>query len=505
MATSRILPEIDTSFGKIVERLLKSMGSRLDTNVGSIARTLAEAYAHEMAIYYGMLDLSHASGYLDTAEGGALDNVVAILGITRARAGRLTGHVELSRTSPAPEDIGIPVGFRIRGDSETETIPEVATSAEAVLRRGETRVVVAVQEVEYDPKLASVTPLINPGNLTVMPRPLLGVEAVTNPGPLRRSSEDESDAELRARARVALREGEAGTLESIAAAVRKEGVRQVTVREPQDGRAGVVEVVVGDPDFASSPATIKAVEEAIREVKPAGIRVRLLYAKTVYFQPRFAVEPADPRLDDAGFDRLRRGLLDEIVKFGARQPIGETIRRRRLEAALFNHPGVRDVGEIRMRTFTWGVDTAGQPALVPETAKRETGAQGDWELSSLETAVFDLDAKAPEILRMRPRTYRFTLIVAVPKEDRRSVDDMRAAIRDGISAYGVWLATLRTSQVNWVDLESKLKEKAGISELRRALVADETGLSSELTKARPFLLNDDARLEAGSVEVVKSV
>src|SRR4029078_12743682 len=113
-----IIPEVETSFSKIVERLLESMGTRLDSNTGSIARTLAEAYAREMATFYAMLELSHESGYLDTAKGGALDNVVALLGITRARAGRLTGSVEFSRTSPAPDDIGIPSGTRVTGSGD---------------------------------------------------------------------------------------------------------------------------------------------------------------------------------------------------------------------------------------------------------------------------------------------------------------------------------------------------------------------------------------------------
>lgn len=498
---SSILMKVDTSFSKIVERLLESMGSRLDTNAGSIARTLAEAYAREMATFYQMLELSHASGYLDTAQGGALDNVVAILGIKRARAGRLIGYIELSRSSAAPDDISIPARVQVTGADDAAATPMFATTTAAVLRRGDTRVVVPVQEEDYDPLVASTTPVINPGTLTMMPHPLLGIDGVSNLAPLRRGSEDESDEDLRSRARVALREGEGGTLAAIAAAVRKEGVRQVTVREPEGGPPGVIEVVIADRDFGAIPGAVTRVEQAIRESKAAGVRAKLFYAKTVYFQPRLAVEPADPNLEDAGFDVLRRALEDDIARFGARQPVGETIRRRRLEATLFGNPAVRNVGEITMRTFVWDLDAAGKRGLVAETKDRQLGAQGDWVLSPLETAVFDVAMKPPEITRLRPPTYRFALLVAVTREERRTTDTLRQAVRDGLAAYAGWLAKNFSTTVRLAELGSKLAEQAGISALRSVLLTAPSGLSIKLGPTE-YSLAADFRLEAGSIEVV---
>src|SRR6185436_6807225 len=104
-----------TSYSAVVDRLLESMGPTMDTTPGSVVRTLVEAYAREMAVFYGMLALAHRSGYIDTAEGAALDSVVAVLGIKRARGGRLTGQVEFSRAVPAAADIGIPAGRTVTG------------------------------------------------------------------------------------------------------------------------------------------------------------------------------------------------------------------------------------------------------------------------------------------------------------------------------------------------------------------------------------------------------
>ena len=53
-----------------------------DRNVGSVTRTLAESFAREFAVLYQQLLLVYKSGFIDTAQKDALDQVVAILGET---------------------------------------------------------------------------------------------------------------------------------------------------------------------------------------------------------------------------------------------------------------------------------------------------------------------------------------------------------------------------------------------------------------------------------------
>ncbi len=482
----------DTSFGKIVERLLDGLGPGIDKNPGSIARTMVESYAREMALFYEMVELSHASGYLETAKGGALDNVVAILGIKRAPAGRLVGHVEFSRVSAAPDDISIPVNFIVMLEDEDKSL-EVATAAESVLLRGDKRVVVPVQQVGEDPEAPAV---VDPGKLTRMPRTILGIDAVTNPAPLRRNSVDESDDDLRARARVALREGEKGTLEAIASGVRKLGVQQVTVREPEGGPPGIVEVVIGDRDFSKDADRIERVRQTISSSKAAGIRVKLLYAQTVYFQPVFAIEPVDPNLDDAGFARLQRSLFEIIEKFGKAQPVGQTVRRRRFEAAIFSESAVLNVGDIKMNTFVWGTND-----LRPEKRDRERDAARDWELGSLETAAFDVAIKPPIITRLRPPTYRFALTVAVPKG--RTSDEVRGAVRDGVKSLAGSFGNKPSNKFGYQDLERALIEKAGITNLRSAFMTSHDGSTIALNRVDTYSFDVGFRLVVGSIEVVE--
>ena len=98
---SAIYDDKDISFAGVVERLLGFAGRSGDA-VGGVARTLLEAVARELAIFYATLDAAHRSGFLDTAEGIALDNVVAILGVRRARAGRRCGCSAARRAEPHP-------------------------------------------------------------------------------------------------------------------------------------------------------------------------------------------------------------------------------------------------------------------------------------------------------------------------------------------------------------------------------------------------------------------
>ncbi|WP_240356517.1 baseplate J/gp47 family protein [Myxococcus eversor] len=487
-----LIPPETTTFSAIVERLLENMGPGTDPNAGGMARTLAEAYAREMATFYAMMELAHRSGYLDTAEGAALDNVVAVLGLKRARAGRLTGEVELSRAAPAPEDIGIPAGRQLTGlAADGKPLPLFETLEDATLSKGDTRVLIPVQEIQDDSGAAVESPpVINPFRLTLMPRPILGIEAVTNPAPLRRGSDDETDENLRARARTALRDGEKGTLESIAAAVRQQGVQQVTVREPADAPPGVVDVLVGDTDFESDVEGVLRVKAAIQETKAAGIHVRIQYAKTIFFQLDFQVEPTNPEMDEATFDRLRRELQQTLALYMRELAVGASVSRRKLEALLFGNPAVRRVSELLAATFVWGTDseTSLQKVLVLEPGGREYGANRDWKMEPLEAARIDLDLKPPRITRLRAPTWRLSLVVSLSNGEARTPEQVREALRGALEVYAARLsedAQLgREAKLTFDSLQQSLKTQARIEALLGCDVTLDTGLTVSLVVAQ---------------------
>ena len=183
-----------------------------DLQTGSVVRTLAEAVALEMAGLYAQLEAVYQSGFVDTAGGSSLDKVVALLGIARVRAGgRRRGGVHRAPNSRGA--ITLPAGTRITtadGDIEYETTATVTMAPPQKTIR-----VVARDLEPNDPLPADA--------LTVLPVPIDGIAAVTNPAPTAVATQDETDTELRTRAKNFLYGSERATLGALKNAFRARG------------------------------------------------------------------------------------------------------------------------------------------------------------------------------------------------------------------------------------------------------------------------------------------
>ena len=70
------------------------------------------------------------------------------------------------------------------------------------------------------------------GTLTVLPAPIAGIAGVTNPAPTALTAQDETDAELRMRAKNFLHGSERATLGSIKEAIARQGITADVV-EPE--------------------------------------------------------------------------------------------------------------------------------------------------------------------------------------------------------------------------------------------------------------------------------
>ena len=84
MALERVYRKKD--FAEVVDALLTDIGSGMggrialtDANEGSVVRTLAEAFARELAVCYEQLDVVYRNAYLETANGAALDKALELL------------------------------------------------------------------------------------------------------------------------------------------------------------------------------------------------------------------------------------------------------------------------------------------------------------------------------------------------------------------------------------------------------------------------------------------
>jgi uncharacterized phage protein gp47/JayE len=299
-----------------------------DLNVGSVVRTLLEAFAKEQAITYAQLNLAYDSAFVETASGSSLDRVVALLGYKRFRAGRPVGTVTFSRRAGAIGEITIPAGTPV-----TDTADKVRyeTVESRLMRAGETTAEIAVRGS------ADNTPPVDANVLTVIQRAIAGLDTAVNERPTSRATNDETDTELRARARDALMSSNKGTLGALRnGLLQLPEVRDVKIFEFPNGVPGEVMLKVS---LAQGVATQgdelpDAVRARIEDLRPAGIRVISGKASVVDLTAKVQLTLAGSQLAKAEIskvqDQVKKTLVSEIAKRG----VGDRVRIKPLVAAV---------------------------------------------------------------------------------------------------------------------------------------------------------------------------
>ena len=165
-----------------------------DRNVGSLTRTLAEAFSRELAILEKQLEIVYQSGFVDTAKDNALDQVVALLGLKRKGSDYASGMVRLYRDSAAPGDIYIPADTKL----STNLNPPVSfvTTTKRTLRKGQLSVEALVRS-----EVAGANGVVAASAINIINKAIHGITSVTNDAATLFTGEKESDEELRLRAK----------------------------------------------------------------------------------------------------------------------------------------------------------------------------------------------------------------------------------------------------------------------------------------------------------------
>jgi uncharacterized phage protein gp47/JayE len=328
-----------------------------DLNVGSVVRTLVEAVSKELSMLYAQLNLAYDSGFLELANGSSLDRVVALLGYQRFRAGRPVGSVTFTRRAGLIGDITIPAGTPITDAADKIRYETVETRE---MLAGESVAEVCVRGA------SNTTPPVDAGVLKVIQRAIAGLDSVANEKPTTRASDDESDDELRARARVALLGSNKGTVEAIINGLYQlTEVRDVKLVEMPNGVPGEIKLSVSLASPPTTPGALPpAVLEAIEKLRPAGIRVIGEPASTVSLQARVKLVLAGSFLASSAVEDVHNGVRSRLTAEIQKKSVGETIRVRPLVAALLGDNRIVDA-TITLRTQSGAAGTPGadfQPA-----------------------------------------------------------------------------------------------------------------------------------------------
>jgi uncharacterized phage protein gp47/JayE len=235
-----------------------------DIHVGSVARTLMEASALEMAGLYAQMQLVYDSGFIDTAQGSALDNVVALLGLERARAGHNQTTLEFTRLAGSAGEITLPAGTRVlSGDANFE----YETIASVTMIDGQSSIKVSARDI-----LPANEP-VAAGSLTIIAKPIAGISGVTNTDASTLSEQDETDTTLRTRAKNFLHNSERATKAAIENVLTRQ---QVLADVDDESTPGLISITYHEGSL--SPERQLELEAAIRAVKPAGVAVDHIYA-----------------------------------------------------------------------------------------------------------------------------------------------------------------------------------------------------------------------------------
>lgn len=358
-----------------------------DRNVGSLTRTLGEAFARELAVLRSQLELVYRSAFVDTAEGTSLDMVVALLGLTRKSGQFGSGTVRFFRDIPAPADVFIPAGTKVStalapgagtggpattsgAAAKTKPVSFVTTS-DRTLRRGQVAAEAPIRAVERGASGA-----VEAGTITVVNQTVLGISGVMNDAPTVFGGAGESDEELRRRAKTVAERAGRATPRALVNALTDLGTikaNDVNVTEDLLLTPGVVSVSVAvDP----TPELAVEVHDAILATRAAGIRVvsnldqflpatpaaaaaigeaRDNVAQVAVGVPAAAggfklemraavvVFPENPRITGAPRATLAQSVLDAVRAYVDASSVGGILVYNRLAADLMGVPGVFDI------------------------------------------------------------------------------------------------------------------------------------------------------------------
>ena len=338
-----------------------------DRNPGSVARLLAESFAREYAVLSKQLEGVYEAGFIDTAKGRDLDQLVALVGVERRTRTFAAGTVVFSAIAPASADVAIQAGTRV--STAEPPFATFETTDAATLHRGTLSAEVPIRAI------ASGAPgVVLAQTIRVIHRPMLGIASVQNPQATSLGAADESDEALRQRARRALQAaGRATNGALIGALAALPGVREKDILLDEDPllRPGVVVLkIAAELDDESSEQAL----ELIERTRPAGVRIihQLDTQGTITALGPGANEVADESGDvndslDAGAELFRPLVVKAILvpavagltaaernalklagetalgAVVADAGVGEPLVYNRAVAALIAIPGVQDV------------------------------------------------------------------------------------------------------------------------------------------------------------------
>lgn len=362
-------------------RRLESGGVLTDVNPGSAVRTLVEAFARQMALAYEQLAKIYEMGFIDTAEGEALDHLVALLGQKRFTGPQAVGEATFERDPRVAGQVVIPEGTAL-------TIPLARlpgaplvyrTRRETILAAGQTS---ATAEV-YTDLPAGAPPesvLLQAGDVpaaATLAVTVAGVGSVAIKYATAVRGQAESDADLRERVKGLIVAAGGGTAKALEQAALSAGLASaIALRDAQDALPeGGRPLMPGELEVVAETSADKHpdLRRALLAAKGPGIHVRLRdidqLPVTIGLILKLAGTPGPDQRE--ALKKQASQIVQEALE--GLNP-GDRLRWSPIMAALLRLDGVADISYARVTPRESGapVDlikldrTTGSLTIVPE-------------------------------------------------------------------------------------------------------------------------------------------
>lgn len=351
-----------------------------DTQIGSVTRTLLETVGREIATLYDEMGAAYNAGFIDTANGNALDMVVSILGIQRKSAQFATGTATFTRRNPS-QDVSISRGTRVSTRaSDPQNVKIYETSMNVRLPKGENEIEIPIKALT--PGEAGMTDF---ETITALETPIIGVDKVINKKPTTIGTERETDAELRSRAKATVLAAGKATPEAIRNVVLGiPGVRGVTVNEMPNGIPGELDVIIDGLDLTDKESpTYQRVQDTIDSVRPAGIYINIKSTETVRADIKLYLKLTDILRTDDEVEEIIRKIKTRISRHIGGLNSGSNLVRNRMVSAIFEIKDVYNIDEFIIKTKKFDEKLG---TLIEDTHKRQDPKTQDIEVGEYERA-----------------------------------------------------------------------------------------------------------------------
>lgn len=253
-----VRPTYDEIVESMIEKAKETFGNDINTDETSIIGKYIRVNAHKISELWEDVEGSYFTAYLDTCRGLALDRNIIQLGLSRNLSQPATGKVTFTGTA----GYEVPFGFTIA----TEDNVQYFTVEECILDEngtGTAEVTCVESGINGNCQVGDISVIVNPDE---------NVTSVTNELAFTNGTEEESDFQLRERAKGSIGSQASATINSIKGGLLGiDGVKAVAVYENSTNETDEMGVPAHSIKIYVYGGEDKEIAEMIFSKKPVGI------------------------------------------------------------------------------------------------------------------------------------------------------------------------------------------------------------------------------------------